>query len=102
MSVTDEQFDKAFAELQEFGPRRGIPVEQRWRECLRDVGPEEFASLKARCIEIENFALGLAEQVRDKQIADEAARRQLAQTYPFLTCERLARTWNQAMYFSMK
>jgi hypothetical protein len=102
MSVTDEQFDRAFAELQEFGPRRGIPVEQRWRESLRDVGAEEFTSLKARCDEIESFALGLAEQVRDEQMADEAARWQLAQTYPFLTRERLARTWSQAMYFSMK
>jgi hypothetical protein len=32
----------------------------------------------------------------------DAAQRQLAHTYPFLTPERLSRTWNQAMYFSMK
>ncbi len=102
MNITDEQFDRAFAELQEFGPRRGIPVEQRWRESLRDVDPNEFPAIRARCDEIENFALILAEQVRDQQMIDEAARQQLAQKYPSLTRERLARTWNQAMYFSMK
>ena len=102
MSFTDEQFDRAFAEFQEFGPSRRIPVEQRWRDGLRDVDPDEYSALRARCEEIESFAVGLAEQVRDSHMTDEAARRQLAETYPFLTRERLARTWSQAMYFSRK
>ena len=102
MSFTDEQFDRAFAEFQEFGPRRRIPVERRWRDDLRDVHPDDFEALKARCQEIESFAVGLAERVRDGQMKDDAARRQLAGAYPSLTGERLARTWSQAMYFSMK
>jgi hypothetical protein len=69
---------------------------------LRDVPAEEFNALRALCEEIGSFAVGLAEQVRDGRMTDEAARRQLADTYPSLTHERFARTWNQAMYFSMK
>ena len=102
MSFTDDQFDRAFAEFQEFGPRRRIRVEDRWRDGLRDVPTEEFAALRMRCEEIERFAVGLAEQVRDGKSVENEARRQLAQTYPFLTPERLARTWNQARYFAIK
>jgi len=102
MEITDDQFDRAFAEFQEFGPRRGIRVEDRWREVLFDVEWRDFPALRARCEEIESFAVGLADQVRDGQMTDDVARRQLAQTYPFLTPARLARTWSQAMYFSMK
>jgi hypothetical protein len=102
MSFTDEQFNRAFAEFQEFGPRRRIPVEERWRDDLRDIDPGDFEALKARCQQIESFAVGLAERVRDGQMKDDAARHQLSETYPSLTRERLARTWSQAMYFSMK
>src|SRR5262245_48583928 len=102
MDITDDQFDRAFAEFQEFGPRRAIRVEERWREILFDVEWRDFPALRARCEEIESVAVGLAEQVRDSQMTEDMARLQLAQTYPFLTPDRLARTWSQAMYFAMK
>jgi hypothetical protein len=102
MNITPEQFDKAFAEFQQFGPRRRIPVEERWREILPDVDPNEFTGLQAQCKEIEAFALTLAEQVRDKKLSDEIARKQLAQKYPFLKQGLLDHTWSQAMYFSFK
>jgi hypothetical protein len=102
MKITPEQFDKAFAEFQQFGPRRRIPVEERWREILPDVAPNEFAGLQAQCKDIEAFAFALAEQVRDKKLADETARKQLAQKYTFLRQGRLDHTWSQAMYFSFK
>jgi len=102
MNVTPEQFNKAFAEFQQFGPRRRIPVEERWREVLPDIDPKEFAGLQAQCKDIEAFALTLAEQVRDKKIADGSARTQLVQKYPFLKQERLDHIWSQAMYFSYK
>ena len=69
---------------------------------MPDVDAEEFAVLRARCDAIESFALGLAEQVRDQRLREDAALQQLAQTYPILTRGRLARTWSQAMYFSLK
>jgi hypothetical protein len=100
MSVNSEQIEKAFSEFQQFGPRRRIPVEKRWRELLPDVDPHEFPELQARCREIEAFAVRLAEQVRDKQIPAEVAQKQLSEKYPFLT--RLGHTWSQAMYFAIK
>jgi hypothetical protein len=102
MEITNDQFDRAFGEFQEFGPRRAVRVEDRWREILFDVHWRDFPALRARCEEIESFAVRLAEQTRDGQMTDDAARQRLAQTYPFLTRERLARTWSQAMYFAMK
>jgi hypothetical protein len=102
MRFTDEQFDRAFAEFQEFGPRRRIRVEERWRDGLQDISADEFPALLARCKEIENFAVGLAEQVRDGNITQDSARLELERTYPFLTNKRLDRMWSQAMYFSLK
>ena len=92
MSVTDEQFEKALAEFQQFGPRRRIP----------EISAEEFATLRARCDAIESGALSLAQQVRGGRLSDASARDQLAQLYPSLSEERLARTWSQAMYFAMR
>jgi hypothetical protein len=100
VNITPEQFNKAFAEFQLFGPRRRIPIEERWHEVLPSIDPLEFASLKENFKEIEGFALRLAEQVRHKIISDEVAQKELAQKYPILNSERLDHTWNQAMYFS--
>ena len=102
MDITDEQFDRAFAEFQAFGPQRRIPIEERLRKLLPNATLEEFASLQIRCKEIEAFALSLAEKVRERQTSDEVARNRLAEQYPFLTRERLGHTWSQAVYFSLK
>ena len=102
MNVTPEQFDKAFAEFQQFGPRRRIPIEERWLEILPEVDSAKFSELQAECKEIEAFALSLAEQVREKIMADAEAKKQLAQKYPFLKQGRLDHTWSQATYYSFK
>ena len=102
MNITPEQFDKAFAEFQQFGPRRRIPIEERWREILPAIAPVEFPTLQAQCEEIEAFALTLAERVRDKSLADAAAKKQLQQKYSFLRQARVDHTWSQAMYFSFR
>lgn len=102
MNVSPEQFDKAFAEFQQFGPRRRIPIEERWREILPEVSPTEFSELQTECKEIEAFALSLAEQVRDNKMTDTEGNKQLAQKYPFLTKGRLGHTWSQAMYYAVK
>ncbi len=102
MNIPLEQLDKAFAEFQEFGPRRRIPIEERWREILPGAAPAKFSELKAKCEELEAFALSLAEQVRDKKMADAAAKEQLAHKYPVLNQARLDHTCSQAMYYSFK
>lgn len=102
MNITPEQFDKAFAEFQQFGPRRRIPIRERWLEILPEVAPAKFSELQAKCEEIEAFALSLAERVRDKTMTDAEAKKQLAQKYSFLKQKRLDHTWSQAMYYSFK
>lgn len=102
MSITPEQFDRAFAEFQLFGPRRCFPIEERWREVLPDVESSELVTLRAQCEKIEALAFDLAEQVINKQIHEEAARLLIMQQYPFLTRERLDQTWSQAMHFALK
>jgi hypothetical protein len=102
MSVSDQQFEKALAEFQQFGPRRRIPVEERWRETMPEISAEEFPILRARCDAIESDALSLALQVRGGRLSDALARDQFAQLHPSLSEERLGRTWSQAMYFAMR
>jgi len=102
MNITPEQFDMAFAEFQQFGPRRRIRIEERWQAILPTIAPAEFPVLKAKCNDIEAAALSLAEKVRDNKLPDAAAKYQLAQKYPMLNQARLNHTWSQAMYFSTK
>lgn len=102
MSVTAQQLDKAFEEFQQFGPRRRIPVEERWREILPDVSPTEYPGLLAQCKDIETVALSLAEQVRNSKLDDLAARQMLTQRFPSLTQARQDHTWSQAMYFAFR
>ncbi len=99
MNATPEQFDKAFAEFQQFGPRRRIPIEERWCEILPEIASTEFLAIKAQCQGIEAFAYSLAEQVRDGKMATLSAEEQLAQKYPFLTPARIIQTWSHATYF---
>ena len=66
MNVTPEQFDKAFAEFQQFGPRRRIPIEERWLEILPEVDSEKFSELQAECKEIESFC-PLARRAGERQ-----------------------------------
>jgi hypothetical protein len=77
MSLTVKQFDRAFAEFQLFGPRRRIPIEERWREVLPEVDLSELNALKRQCEEIEAYAVDLAVKVRDNEMSDEAAQQQL-------------------------
>ena len=89
MSLTAKQFDRIFAEFQLFGPRRRIPIAERWREVLPEVDPSELNVLKRRCEEMEAYACDLAVKVRDDEMSDEAARQQLGRKYPGLTPDRL-------------
>jgi hypothetical protein len=102
MNITPKQFNRALEEFQQFGPRRRIRVEDRWREILPDISPDDFPNLKQQCGEIESFAFGLAEQVRDKKLSDVIAKQQLAQRFTILDQGRLDHTWSQAMYFALK
>lgn len=100
--VDADLFDRAFCELQEFGPRRAIAVEVRWREVLPGLNPTEYWTVRRRCEAIESFAYDLADQVHAGTLAAETACSRIGATYPELTAERVSRVWNQAMYFASK
>jgi hypothetical protein len=61
-----------------------------------------FLNCERGARKIEDFAVRLAEKVRDKQLSAEVAQRQLSEKYSFLTKDRLGHTWSQAMYFVIK
>lgn len=75
MKITPDQFNRAFAEFQVFGPRRRISIEKRWREIFPDADFEELFNLKSQFERIEEFALKLAEQVKENLIANSVAKK---------------------------
>jgi len=97
-----EEFERAFAEFQQFGPRRRIPIEQRWRELLPGFPPDLAPKFLALCNEIESFATAIARQVVYGDLMEEAASKQISDKFPFLTSEQLRRTLSQALYFAAK
>jgi len=101
MKLTDDQFNNALEIFQEFGPRRRIPVHERWSEVFRTATVEDFQEWESACREIEAFALGVALQVRDRVLEKDTAIRQLSERFPRLSRDRVGHTYSQAMYFSM-
>jgi hypothetical protein len=45
---TDTDFDRAFAEWQEFGPQRRIPVEQRWSVLFPGASSDDVDDARRR------------------------------------------------------
>ena len=101
MELNDDQFNNALEIFQEFGPRRRIPVQERWAEVFRDATIEDFQRWRSVCREIESFALGVAVQVRDSLLDKDTAIRQIGERFPRLSRDRVGHTYSQAMYFSM-
>lgn len=101
MELTDEQFNRALEIFQQFGPLRRISVQERWREAFPDAGPEDMREWETSFGEVESFAYGVAEQVRDHGLEEDLARRQIAEQFPRLSRDRVAHTYNQARYFAM-
>ncbi len=103
MPFSDPQFDQAFAEWQEFGPRRAIPVEQRWAAMFPAATASDFAEACRRCEKIEAFAYEIVQTThRDVPSPDQSrAIELLLSRYPYLTSERVSRTLSQAVYFSI-
>jgi len=102
MDIEPEVFNKVLAEFQSFGPRRRIPIRERWKELLPKLGVLELDALEKQCKIIEVFALELAEQVRNNSISESSAQKQIKNSFSMLDQERLEQTWNQAMYFTAR
>jgi hypothetical protein len=99
--LTDDQFNKALEIFQEFGPRRRIPVHERWAEVFRTATVEDFQEWQSACRDIEAFALRVALQVRDNLLDKDSAIRQISEQFPRLSRDRVGHAYSQAIYFSL-
>lgn len=102
MKIDDHTFNEALGVFQEFGPKRAIPRDERLHACFPSLSDDQIADLIEQFEGIESFAYGVAEQVRDKVIEQSDGQARLASQFPRLDADRLARTFSQAMYFSIK
>jgi hypothetical protein len=102
MKISDDQFNEALEIFQEFGPRRGIPILQRWSEIFPSATSEDFQEWQSRCREVEAFALRIALLVRDNRLDKDSAIRQISERFPSLSRDRVGHTYSQAMYFSLR
>jgi len=102
MTLFDDRFNHALEIFQEFGPRRRIPVQERWREAFPEAAARDLVEWERAFREIEAFAYDLAVQIRDQGLSEDAAQRRIAEQFPRLSRERVVRTLSQAHYFAMK
>ena len=99
--VSPEQFDRAYEEYGEFGPRNLVPIEQRWPAVIPDVDRSKYVALKAQCYDIRWTTARWAEDLRSGRIAgnrDEVLNRMIATRYPFLTKRGRIQTGNYAWF----
>jgi len=101
MTLFDDRFNHALEIFQEFGPRRRIPVQERWREAFPEAAARDFVEWERAFREIEAFAYDLAVQVRDQGLGESAAVRRIAEQFPRMSRERVMKTFSQARYFAM-
>jgi hypothetical protein len=102
MTLSDDQFNKAFEIFQEFGLRRRIPIYQRWQQAFPEAGLDDMCDWEKEFKDIEGFAYGTAEKVRDDGLDEPSAMHQIALRFPQLSADRVLTTYNQARYFAMR
>lgn len=102
LNLREDEFERALAEFQQFGPRRGIPIEDRWCEILPGLPSTQLQMLLAVCKEIESYAYHVAQEVVYGNLADQVASKQLADRFPFLTDVQVRRALSRACYFAAK
>ena len=85
--VSSEQFDRAFEEYRQWGPRASVPIEERWPEAIPDVDPSKYPALKAKCHEITWTVVRWDDDVKCGRLLDEdnVVKRMVAIRYPYLT-----------------
>ena len=86
--VSPEQFDRAYEEYGQFGPRNLVPIEERWPAVIPDVDRSKYTALKAQCCDIRWTTARWADDLRSGHIAGspgEVLKRMIATRYPFLT-----------------
>lgn len=105
MTFSAQQLDKAYAIVLEFPTFSVYPpvapaLLERWLVEVPGVKPDELSALARHCKAVEDAALGLAEQMRTKQITEEAARQELVRGFPFLISRHLEAVWTRALFIT--
>ncbi len=97
MTISAEQFDRAYEILQELYHKLEPPVEDLWRKRLPEIAASEHEAIKARCEEIDAAAYELAGDVVDRKMDEGVGMNEFAKKYPELSSARRRRAWGQAM-----
>jgi hypothetical protein len=100
--MSEIDFNEILAVFQEFGPRRAVPVEDRWRERYPSASPKQLDAWARRCRQIEKVAWSLADKVLSGHLDEGRAKAELGRRFPELDADTLGRTHAQAMYFASK
>lgn len=85
--VTPEEFDLAFEEYRQLGPRMSIPIEERWPAAIPRVDRSGYPALKAKCDEIRWTVVRWGDHVKCGRIPDrdDVVKQMIATRYPYLT-----------------
>lgn len=85
--VTPEQFDRAFEEYRQLGPRMTIPIEKRWPAAIPDVDWSKYPALKEKCDEIRWTVVRWDYLVQTGRLPEDGdvVGRMIAIRYPYLT-----------------
>ena len=98
----NDRYNEALKIFQEFGPRRSLPIRERWREAFPQVPPDVMDEWETEFKKLEEFAYDLAAKVQNSELDDSDAYRMLAERFRWLDRDRLDKTYSQAAYFVRK
>lgn len=93
---------RALAEYQEWGEKLRTPRDVRISALLPHLSEEEIQEIMNQCKDVEAFSWEVADAVRDAGLSQGDAQRRIKDRFPFMSDENLARTFSQAMYYTLK
>jgi len=100
--ISTADLEIALHEYQEWGEKLKTPRATRIAEMFPDHAHDEIQSIIAVCSEVEDFSWKIAEAVRDRGMAQSAAKNSIKERFPFMSDDNLSRALSQAMYYTLK
>jgi hypothetical protein len=100
--ISDYDYQVALQEYQEWGEKLSTPREVRIARLLPQLSEAEIQKVMKECSAVETFSWEIAEAVRDAGLSSDEALQRISIRFPFMSEENLARTFSQAMYYTLK
>jgi len=100
--ISDYERQLALQEYQEWGEKLRTPREVRIAKLLPHLSEEEIQEIMSECGSVESFSWEIADAVRDAGLSQDEAQKRIKNRFPFMSDENLARTFSQAMYYTLK